>query len=106
MQTRLVSKIKKLVYENRDLIYDEVCQTREVYQLFLKWQREGNLSRHELDRIKLQLLDICKAIPALAIFLAPFGTIVLIMVVKYLPFEILPSAFYGKKARNLDSLMQ
>lgn len=106
MQARLVAKIKKLVFDNRDLIYQEVCQTKEVYQLLLKWQREGSLSKPELDRIKIQLIDICKAIPAIAIFLVPFGTIVLIMVVKYLPFEILPSAFYGKKVRNLDSLMQ
>jgi hypothetical protein len=42
--------------------------------------------------VRLQLLDICKAIPALAIFMLPGGSLLLPLLIKLLP-DILPSAF-------------
>jgi hypothetical protein len=52
-----------------------------------------DLTEEEKAKVKEQLYDILKTIPALAIFLVPFGTLILAILIKYLPFNILPSAF-------------
>ena len=46
----------------------------------------------ETKKVKKQLLDICKTIPSLTIFLLPGGGILLPILVKYIP-QLLPSAF-------------
>jgi hypothetical protein len=40
-----------------------------------------------------QLIDVAKAIPALAIFAAPGGVLLLLALSKVLPLNLLPSAF-------------
>ena len=42
--------------------------------------------------MKKQLLDICKGIPAFAIFMLPGGALLLPLLIKLIP-DILPSAF-------------
>ena len=49
-------------------------------------------SIEEKEKIKIQLLDICKSIPALAVFLLPGGALLLPLLIKLIP-DILPSAF-------------
>ena len=46
----------------------------------------------EKEKIKIHLIDICKSIPALTIFLLPGGTLLLPILIKLIP-DILPSAF-------------
>ena len=43
--------------------------------------------------MKAQLIDLAKAVPALAIFAAPGGMLLLPLVAKLLPFSVLPSAW-------------
>ena len=86
-------KIKKTVLENRDKIYQEIRQTKELYQLMVKWGSGETLTAEEKAVVKSQLLDICKTVPALAIFMVPFGSVLLAILIKFLPFNILPTAF-------------
>ena len=86
-------KIKKTVLANRDKIYQEIRQTKELYKLMVKWSSGETLTREEKAAVKSQLLDICKTIPALAIFVLPFGSILLAVLIKFLPFKILPTAY-------------
>lgn len=86
-------KIKKTVLANGDKIYQEIRQTKELYQLMVKWSSGETLTPEEKAKVKSQLLDICKTIPALAIFVLPFGSILLAVLIKFLPFKILPTAF-------------
>jgi len=51
-----------------------------------------SLSEEEKEKVKVQLLDICKAIPAFAVFMLPGGALLLPLLVKLIP-DILPSAF-------------
>jgi len=53
------------------------------------------LTADERRRMRLELVDLAKAIPALAIFAAPGGLLLLAALAKVLPFNILPSAFQG-----------
>ena len=51
--------------------------------------------------MKAQLIDLAKAVPALAIFAAPGGLLLLPLLAKLLPFNVLPSAWarVGKPKR-------
>lgn len=47
--------------------------------------------------MRQELIDLAKAIPALAIFAAPGGLLLLAALAKVLPFSLLPSAFQGAR---------
>ncbi len=62
-----------------------------------------SLSTDERRRMRLELIDLAKAIPALAIFAAPGGLLLLAALAKVLPFSILPSAFQGSRRAALPA---
>jgi hypothetical protein len=57
----------------------------------------SELSYEEKKKVKKQLLDICKSVPSLTIFLLPGGGLLLPLLIKFIP-QLLPSAFN----ENLD----
>jgi hypothetical protein len=61
--------------------------------LLARAARGQTLSADEKRRMREQLIDVAKAVPALAIFAAPGGVLLLIALAKVLPFDLLPSAF-------------
>lgn len=89
MQT--VDEIKLLLQKNKERLLLELKQSKEAMYL-LKKATHTNLSTEEKEKIKVQLLDICKSIPALAVFLLPGGALLLPLLIKLIP-DILPSAF-------------
>ncbi len=93
MAESIKSKMKKIVLENRDRVFQEIRETKKLYELMLKWSTGGSLTSAEKAAVKAQLIDICKTIPAMAVFMVPFGSIMLALLIKFLPFNILPSAF-------------
>ena len=89
MQT--VEEIKVLLHRNKLRLYQELSQSKEAMHLIRK-STHSKLSVEEKEKIKIQLLDICKSIPALAVFLLPGGALLLPLLIKLIP-DILPSAF-------------
>jgi hypothetical protein len=89
MQT--VDEIKLLLQKNKERLLLELKQSKEAMYL-VKKATHTNLSTEEKEKIKVQLLDICKSIPALAVFLLPGGALLLPLLIKLIP-DILPSAF-------------
>ncbi|APZ47604.1 hypothetical protein BW723_15495 [Polaribacter reichenbachii] len=89
MQT--IDEIKFLLKRNKLRLHRELLQSKEAMQLIRK-STHSNLTEEEKEKIKIQLLDICKAIPALAVFLLPGGALLLPLLIKLIP-DILPSAF-------------
>ncbi len=73
------------------MLLKEIKQSKELVQLIGKSTTQ-DLSDEEKEKVKNQLLDIFKSIPALAIFLLPGGAILLPLAIKYIP-NLLPSAF-------------
>ncbi len=71
----------------------EVRETGELSVLLSRAARGQKLNREERQQMRAQLLDLAKAIPALAIFVAPGGVLMLIVLARVLPFSLLPSAF-------------
>ena len=71
----------------------EVRETGELYQLLSRAARRQPLTPEERRRMRAQLIDLAKVLPALAMFAAPGGMLLLIALGKVLPFSLLPSAF-------------
>ena len=87
--------IRRAVMENRQSLADEIRRKRDLYDLLRGWAIGRELSADEWKRVRYQLTDISKAIPALAIFVLPFGGLLLIMIMKFLPPVLLPDLFRG-----------
>ncbi|MDB0603512.1 LETM1 domain-containing protein [Tenacibaculum maritimum] len=86
-----IDEIKLLLTRNKKRLAKELDESKELVAL-LKKSIETNLSIEEKEKVKEQLLDICKAIPAFTIFMLPGGALLLPLLVKVIP-TILPSAF-------------
>ena len=83
--------VTKLIIRNKDRLTKEIKESGELMQLLAK-STTKDLSKDEKKKVKKQLLDICKTIPSLTIFLLPGGSLLLPILIKYIP-QILPSAF-------------
>jgi LETM1-like, RBD len=81
-----------MIRKNLHRIVQEIHETQELYTLLMK-STHTTLDAEERRKVRKQLLDILKTIPALAIFAAPGGGLILPVLIKLLPFNLLPSAF-------------
>lgn len=86
-----VDEIKALLQRNKKRLNKELQQSKEAMSLIRK-STHSNLTEEEKEKIKVQLLDVFKAIPSFAIFMLPGGALLLPLVIKLIP-DILPSAF-------------
>ena len=83
--------VTKLITRNKKRLIKEISESKELMVLLAK-STTKELDKDEKKKVKKQLLDICKTIPSLTIFLLPGGGILLPILVKYIP-QLLPSAF-------------
>jgi len=83
--------VKLLIIRNKNRLIKELEESGELVKL-LGQSAVRELSTEEKDKVKEQLLDICKTVPSLTIFLIPGGSLLLPLLVKYIP-SLLPSAF-------------
>jgi len=96
---RMVDKVAAVVNENLDAIALELRETGELGTLLAKAASGQPLDAGERRKVKEQLIDVAKAVPALAIFAAPGGMVLLPLLAKLLPFDVLPSSF-SQKSRD------
>ncbi len=87
-----VKHIQANVKKSLGKLTTEIKETVELNRLLLK-ATSTPLTKEEALKVKAQLLDIAKTIPSLAIFALPGGAVLLPVLIKVLPFNILPSAF-------------
>ena len=83
--------VKLLILRNKNRLQQELEESGELVVLLGK-STTRDLSAAEKQKVKTQLLDICKTIPSLTIFLLPGGTILLPLLIKFIP-KLLPSSF-------------
>lgn len=86
-----VSTVKLLILRNKNRLLKELEESGELL-ILLGQSTLRDLTKEEQQQVKEQLLDICKTIPSLAIFLLPGGGVLLPLLVKFIP-KLLPSAF-------------
>jgi hypothetical protein len=89
----LTSRLQAAVADNLDRILQEIRETGELAQLLARASAGATLTPQEKAKVRAQLIDVAKTIPALAIFAAPGGMLLLPLLVKLLPFNLLPSSF-------------
>ena len=87
--------VNLLILRNKNRILKELSQSKELVKL-LGQSTQRELDHDEKQLVKTQLLDICKTIPSLAIFILPGGSLLIPLLVKFIP-QLLPSAFNENK---------
>ena len=101
MGEELVQSMQRALEKNFHRLMREVRGTGELSVLLTRAARGQKLSAQERRKMRTQLIDVAKAVPALAIFAAPGGILLLIALAKVLPFNILPSAFQEEPDEDL-----
>ncbi len=91
------STVKLLIMRNKSRLMQELEESGELV-LLLGQSTLRELSSEEKAKVKDQLLDICKTIPSLTIFLLPGGTVLMPLLVKFIP-KLLPSAFQENRIK-------
>ena len=86
-----------LIGRNKNRLIKEIVQSKEL-MVMLAYSTRRDLDEKEKKKVKKQLLEICKTIPSLTIFLLPGGSLLLPILIKFIP-TLLPSAFN----ENLDT---
>jgi hypothetical protein len=81
----------KLITRNKNRLIKEILESKELMVL-LAYSTRRDLNEKEKKKVRKQLLDICKTIPSLAIFLLPGGSLLLPIFIKFIP-TFLPSSF-------------
>ncbi|MBI4081508.1 MAG: hypothetical protein HY423_02750 [Candidatus Lambdaproteobacteria bacterium] len=92
LRDRLAERAAIALRKNLDRVVTEIKETQELSLLLVKATHEP-LSPLEKAKVRAQLVDVIKTIPALAIFALPGGGIALPLLIKLLPFNLLPSSF-------------
>jgi hypothetical protein len=90
--------VSTLILRNKKRLLTEIVGSKDLVMLLGK-STYKDLSKEERRKVKIQLLDICKGVPSLAIFLLPGGSILLPLLIHYIP-ELLPSAFDENRIEN------
>jgi uncharacterized membrane protein YebE (DUF533 family) len=85
-------RIRGIVRAHLRSIVREVRETGDLMALMAA-ATQRTLTDAETTRMRRQLLDLCKTIPALAIFAAPGGAVLLPILARVLPFSLAPSSF-------------
>lgn len=92
----ITQSVVVLIRRNKNRLVKEISQSGELMVLLAN-STHRDLNEKEKKKVKAQLLDICKSIPAMTIFLLPGGSLLLPILIKFIP-KMLPSAFN----ENLD----
>lgn len=90
--------VVKLIIRNNKRLTKEISQSKEL-MILLAISTKRDLDEKEKKKVKSQLLDICKTIPSLTIFLIPGGSLLLPILIKFIP-QLLPSSFNENLQEN------
>lgn len=93
MGDELVDALQSTVRKNYRRLLRELKETGELSVLLTRAARGQRLTSEEKRAMRQQLIDIAKVIPALAIFTAPGGVLLLVALARVMRFDLLPSAF-------------
>lgn len=80
-----------LINRNKKRLIKEISESGEL-MLLLAQSTNRELDASEKKKIKRQLIDICKSVPSLTIFILPGGSLLMPILIKFIP-QLLPSAF-------------
>jgi hypothetical protein len=96
----VVERVGDAVSTNYDALTMALRETGELGQLLGRAATGATLTAAEKRQVKAQLIDLAKAVPALAIFAAPGGMLLLPLLARLLPFSLLPGAWERARERS------
>jgi hypothetical protein len=100
---QLIQRLRLLVRRNQRMIAQEIVESRELVWL-LRQSTQRELSNEEREKVRDQLLDILRAIPAFTIFMLPLGAITLPILLRIIPKNVLfPSSFRPNEAHRRNA---
>lgn len=91
---------EKIIKKNGVAVLTELKESREALILLWRLAAGGELTEKEQQKLKEQLADLARTVPALGIFALPGGMLLLPILAKSLPWSILPSAFRSELNRK------
>ncbi len=83
--------VLSLLNKNKERIWKELKDSKTLMQLLVN-STQRDLTKEEKKRMKEEVLDLCKSIPSLAIFILPGGGLLLPILTQWIP-NLLPSSF-------------
>lgn len=86
-----IQTVSLSISRNSRRLTKELSNNAEL-MLLLTHSTHRSLTSKEKKKIKKQLLEICKTIPSLTIFLVPGGSLLLPLLIKFIP-QLLPTMF-------------
>jgi hypothetical protein len=90
-----VSYIELLLTRNKKRLIKEIQKNTKLMGLLIE-STHRNLDENEKKIIKNQTIEVIKTIPSLALFLLPGGSILLPVILRFIP-SLLPSSFNENK---------
>jgi hypothetical protein len=82
-----------VIKKNGAAVLIELRESKEALVLLWRLASGRALTAQEQQKVKCQLVDLAKTVPALGIFALPGGMLLLPILARSLPWNILPSAF-------------
>jgi hypothetical protein len=92
LSQRLIERLKSISFKYKNQIGNEIGESKELVELLTK-SANHDLSVEEKEKIRTQLIDILKSIPAFVYLSLPFTFFTLPIIFKILPKSVFPSAF-------------
>jgi hypothetical protein len=89
-----------LINRNKNRLVKELGNNGELVKLITD-STYRSLDSKEKKKVRRQLLEICKTIPSLTIFLLPGGSLLLPLLIKFIP-QLLPSVFNENLERDSE----
>lgn len=93
-----VKDIKQLIIQNKESLLHEIRNSKELVSLLQKSSYK-KLTTEEKEKMRVLLINVCRSIPAFAIFMLPGGMVLLPLFAQLIP-EILPESFRKSKKSN------
>ena len=93
---RLTGRMSKIALKYKHEIGNEISESKELINLINK-SRTSFLTVDEKAKIRQQLIDILKSVPAFVIIALPFSFLTLPILFKILPKSVFPSSFDENK---------
>ena len=82
--------LKGVVNENREIISYQMQKNKDSMDVVYRYSFGKGLEPGELEEAKKQMIELIKIVPAFAIFMLPGGMVLLPLLGKILPWEVIP----------------
>ncbi len=99
----LTAEMQKAVEAHKEQVYGKICAAKELYSLIVRWGEGKPLTEAQEATVRTRLLRICQEIPELSTHLSPYGSILLAILLKSMPFNIIPATVISRNSRSCQS---